>query len=63
MKKMSLILLSLILILSQVRSECPNACSSHGQCGAFDMCTCFKNWMGGDCSESKISIYAFNTCN
>jgi hypothetical protein len=32
-------------------AECPNACSAHGKCGAYDMCTCFRNWMSNDCSE------------
>jgi hypothetical protein len=34
-----------------VVSECPNACSAHGRCGAYDMCTCYRNWMSNDCSE------------
>jgi len=34
-----------------VVSECPNACSAHGKCGAYDMCTCYRNWMSNDCSE------------
>jgi hypothetical protein len=34
-------------------SECPNACSSHGHCGAYDMCTCYANYVAADCSESK----------
>jgi hypothetical protein len=32
-------------------AECPNACSGHGSCGVFDMCMCYRNWMGGDCAE------------
>lgn len=36
--------------LGFVQSECPNACSGHGQCGAHDMCTCDRNWQGSDCS-------------
>ena len=31
------------------------ACSSHGTCGAFDMCTCEPNFMGNDCSQSKFT--------
>ena len=34
-----------------VAAECPNACSSHGKCGAFDACQCYRNWMASDCSE------------
>lgn len=42
------------LLLSFVNSafaECPNACSAHGKCGAYDMCSCYRNWMANDCSE------------
>lgn len=37
--------------LMAVQAECPNGCSGHGSCGASDACTCFDNWMGGDCSQ------------
>lgn len=36
---------------SLVAAECPNACSGHGTCGAYDMCTCYNGYMGNDCSE------------
>lgn len=32
-------------------AECPNGCSSHGKCTAYDMCLCYRNWMANDCSE------------
>ena len=38
-------------LLNIAVSECPNACSSQGRCGAFDMCQCYRNWMANDCSE------------
>jgi len=38
-------------LLNLVTAECPNACSSHGRCGAYDMCLCYRNWMANDCSE------------
>jgi uncharacterized membrane protein len=44
------------VVLSMVAAECPNACSSHGTCGAFDMCQCYRNWMSNDCSESKSQL-------
>jgi len=34
-----------------VAAECPSACSGHGICGAYDACSCFRNWMSNDCSE------------
>jgi len=40
-----------LLAKISVNAECPNACSAHGKCGAFDMCTCYRNWMASDCSE------------
>jgi len=37
--------------LNLINAECPNACSAHGKCGAYDMCVCYRNWMANDCSE------------
>jgi hypothetical protein len=39
------------MLLALVRAECPNACSSHGKCGAYDACICYRNWGSNDCSE------------
>jgi len=40
-----------LALAAGVNAECPNACSGHGDCGAFDMCTCYRNFQGADCSE------------
>jgi hypothetical protein len=40
-----------VLSCHVVYSECPNACSSHGSCGSYDTCSCYRNWIGNDCSE------------
>jgi len=40
-----------VCVLVSVQAECPNACSSHGRCGAYDACQCYRNWGGNDCSE------------
>jgi len=48
------IILSVVLVLgflSTINAECPNACSAHGKCGAYDQCICYRNWMANDCSE------------
>jgi hypothetical protein len=47
--------LAVAAIFSMVAAECPNACSAHGKCGAYDMCLCYRNWMSNDCSESKLN--------
>jgi len=47
----SFYLLAFICFISKVVSECPNACSSHGACGLYDQCTCYRNWMSNDCSQ------------
>ena len=28
--------------------------SAHGKCGAYDACTCYRNWISNDCSESNL---------
>lgn len=45
------VIAGLATLFSYVAAECPNACSAHGRCGAFDMCICYRNWMSNDCSE------------
>jgi len=50
---LSLIFASIVLLCSLIltAAECPNACSTHGRCGAYDMCVCYRNWMANDCSQ------------
>jgi len=36
--------------VASARAECPNACSGHGDCANYDMCVCYRNWQGADCS-------------
>lgn len=48
--------LSFFLFIGSAIAECPNACSSHGRCGAYDMCLCYRNWMANDCSERVCSF-------
>lgn len=45
------ILLLFVAIFGVVRPECSNGCSGHGICTQWDMCTCFRNFQGNDCSE------------
>lgn len=52
MRNFTGLLLVFAAFIASTVAECPNACSAHGKCGAYDMCTCFRNWMSNDCSES-----------
>jgi len=45
-----------LALLAGVSAECPNACSGHGSCGAYDMCTCYPNWQAADCSEMTCAF-------
>lgn len=34
-------------------ASCPGGCSGHGFCEAYDLCKCYPNWSGLDCSGRK----------
>ena len=38
-------------IANSVNAECANACNGHGECTAYDMCICNRNWQGNDCNQ------------
>lgn len=40
-------------ILGSTTALCPDACSGHGQCGQYDKCACYANYMGVSCAEKK----------
>lgn len=46
----------LMAIISTVNSECPNGCSGHGTCNAYDICTCDAQHQGNDCSERTCAF-------
>lgn len=50
----------IVISLRFISGECPNACSAHGRCGAYDMCTCYRNWMANDCSQRKFELVRYN---
>lgn len=45
------IALFLALALPLTQAFCPNGCSGHGTCDAWDRCTCFQGWTAFDCSD------------
>lgn len=51
----TLLILTLVaLCVSSANAVCPGdgaPCSGHGTCGAWDTCTCYRNWQASDCSE------------
>lgn len=57
MNKFIAIFIAVLGYLTAVAAECPNACSAHGKCGPYDMCTCYRNWMANDCSERTILLH------
>lgn len=52
-----ILFLTITLLPPFATGECTNACSGHGACTLFDMCNCYRNWQGDDCSESMSIFY------
>ena len=48
-----LLLATVALLLSISEASCPNKCSGHGSCGAYDVCECDEKFLGGDCSQRQ----------
>jgi len=46
----SLRVLVALSALAAAFAACPNQCSGHGECHNNDICTCYQNWQGPDCS-------------
>jgi len=51
MKSVNILCGLALLVAVCVYANCPNACSGHGACGADDMCSCDRNFVGADCSQ------------
>jgi len=43
-------LLILFAVIATAAASCENGCSGHGHCGLYDICKCYGNWEGNDCS-------------
>lgn len=50
-RRMLLLAATASALLAFVVAECPNGCSGNGDCMAKDMCNCYNNFQGNDCSE------------
>ena len=60
--KTTFLLLLASSALFMAAAECPNACSGHGTCEAYDMCSCDRGWQSADCSERQCAFdFAFVT--
>jgi hypothetical protein len=53
---LALFLIVAVATVSIVNSECPNGCSGHGTCNAYDLCTCDAQYQGNDCSERTCAF-------
>lgn len=47
-----------LLLAGLARAECPNGCSGNGDCMAKDMCECYKDFQGNDCSD-RTCLFAY----
>ncbi len=41
-------------LVAAAAASCPNSCSGHGICGANDVCSCWLNFEGPDCSQREL---------
>jgi hypothetical protein len=49
--KSFMVLAVFLALAGKVLAECNNMCSGNGVCTVNDMCVCYRNWRGADCSE------------
>lgn len=52
-----------LAMAGQVRSECANACSGHGNCASQDQCECYPGWQAADCSERTCPVSSPRLCS
>lgn len=48
--------LFLLGLAASAYAMCPNSCSGHGDCGAYDKCICYRNWQGNDCADRTCAF-------